>query len=577
MIRPLYKLKTERHLSHVRKTDTYLRVMAKLGLQQSPEASTMRYLVSKKRLRSLENGINIKSVRWGNISAWKPYRGASLQIARPGLTYSAVLKDVEEAASFEFDYVFVCTKVIPELKRITDILAPLFAKGHSPKTKYVLLQNGLGIETDLYLVLSSLPTSQNGIPPPTTPTIIYCAMALFFMWLLVVLGLYRPESHSSPSVGYIQGAGDHDAADLLLEILNKSGFEASKADDIAAAKFYKPLTPSQWAQCPKSSHFAYQMVRKMLEEMVRIGRELGYGDSYLPASVVDEKISGEMSRATESVESSRFVASALLDVLNDRPFELEVILGEVLRMGKQHKCDVTCIEIVYNLLADACPDICDTLDMEIEVDNGGGSRCASQLKILDTIMYRIQYDEYPNDPDKVILPCDYFDLCGGSDAGGIIVMMLVKLRMSVEETSIEFDKICEQVYEPKDLSATERTTRLRSLVEDLLARKHIPLDAKLLDGADDPGGCAGFVIARPRLNVQGIATFRTYRTRAERPMPITIVDAVLATCAAQPAFLPVTIGTEDRKMDYIGAILGASNPIRELISEAHALFGGSAS
>ncbi|KAG9032348.1 hypothetical protein FS842_004100 [Serendipita sp. 407] len=73
--------------------------------------------------------------------------------------------------------------------------------------------------------------------------------------------------------------------------------------------------------------------------------------------------------------------------------------------------------------------------------DGGGSRCASQLKILDSIMYRIQYDEYPDDPDKVILPCDYFDLCGGSDAGGIIVTMLFKLRMSVEEAITEFDKI----------------------------------------------------------------------------------------------------------------------------------------
>ncbi|KAG8815595.1 hypothetical protein FRC17_000655 [Serendipita sp. 399] len=366
MIRPLYKPKAERPLSHVRKTDTYLRVMAKLGLQQSPEASTMRYLVSKKRLRCLENGINIKSVRWGNISAWKPYRGTSFQIARPGLTYNAVLKDVEEAASYEFDYVFVCTKVIPELKRTTDILAPLFAKGYSPKTKYVLLQNGLGIETDLYSVLSSLLKDQNGTLSPTTPTIISCAVYLMANVLedgsilhvasdRIVLGLYRPESHFSSGVEYIQGAGDYNAADLLVEILNKSGFEASKADDIAAAKFNKNLwnasfgmlscltrqTPTQWAQCPKSSHFAYQMVRKMLEEMVRIGRALGYGDSYLPASVVDEKISGEMSRAAESAESSRFVASALLDVLNDRPFELEVILGEVLRMGKQHKCDVT--------------------------------------------------------------------------------------------------------------------------------------------------------------------------------------------------------------------------------------------
>ncbi|KAG8771761.1 hypothetical protein FRC16_005848, partial [Serendipita sp. 398] len=153
-------------------------------------------------------------------------------------------------------------------------------------------------------------------------------------------------------------------------------------------------------------------------------------------------------------------------------------------------------------------------------------------------MYRIQYDEYPDDPDKVILPCDYFDLCGGSDAGGIIVTMLFKLRMSVEEAITEFDKICEQVYEPKDLSASDRTARLKSQLEDLLTRKHIPIDTKML-GDNVAEGCGGFVLARPRVNVQGLNTFRTYRIRAERPTPITIVDAILATCAAQPAFLPV--------------------------------------
>ncbi|KAG8810920.1 hypothetical protein FRC19_004243 [Serendipita sp. 401] len=93
------------------------------------------------------------------------------------------------------------------------------------------------------------------------------------------------------------------------------------------------------------------MVRKLLEEMVVIGKTLGYDNSYLPVSVVDDKINAEMSRATASEDSSHFAASTLLDVRNDKPFELEVILGEVLKMRKKHNCDVTCIEIVYDLLA----------------------------------------------------------------------------------------------------------------------------------------------------------------------------------------------------------------------------------
>lgn len=33
-------------------------------------------------------------------------------------------------------------------------------------------------------------------------------------------------------------------------------------------------------------------------------------------------------------------------------------------------------------------------------------------------MHRVKCDEYPNEPDKVVLPCEYFDLIGGSDTGG---------------------------------------------------------------------------------------------------------------------------------------------------------------
>jgi len=52
--------------------------------------------------------------------------------------------------------------------------------------------------------------------------------------------------------------------------------------------------------------------------------------------------------------------------------------------------------------------------------DGGGPRAISQLDILGKIMFRIQYDRNPNDPDTPILPCDYFDMMGGSDTGGSV-------------------------------------------------------------------------------------------------------------------------------------------------------------
>ena len=39
---------------------------------------------------------------------------------------------------------------------------------------------------------------------------------------------------------------------------------------------------------------------------------------------------------------------------------------------------------------------------------------------MDNTIARIQYDLYPNDPDKVVLPCERFDLMGGSDTGAYV-------------------------------------------------------------------------------------------------------------------------------------------------------------
>jgi hypothetical protein len=52
------------------------------------------------------------------------------------------------------------------------------------------------------------------------------------------------------------------------------------------------------------------------------------------------------------------------------------------------------------------------------IDGGGGARTFSQLRIMDHIMRELNKDRYPNEPDKIMLPCEHFDLMGGSGTGG---------------------------------------------------------------------------------------------------------------------------------------------------------------
>jgi len=58
--------------------------------------------------------------------------------------------------------------------------------------------------------------------------------------------------------------------------------------------------------------------------------------------------------------------------------------------------------------------------------DGGGIRGLSSLLILRTIMERIKLANRLSQTPK---PCDYFDLIGGTSTGGLIAIMLGRLRL----------------------------------------------------------------------------------------------------------------------------------------------------
>jgi len=60
--------------------------------------------------------------------------------------------------------------------------------------------------------------------------------------------------------------------------------------------------------------------------------------------------------------------------------------------------------------------------------DGGGVRGLSSLLILREIMEEIRRR---SEADETPLPCQYFDLIGGTSTGGLIAIMLGRLQMVI--------------------------------------------------------------------------------------------------------------------------------------------------
>ena len=92
-------------------------------------------------------------------------------------------------------------------------------------------------------------------------------------------------------------------------------------------------------------------LRAILAEAVSVGRALGFPDvhpsaqseeidknDYLPSSLIDETI--ENTARIHRRPDSDHVPSMLLDLRNERPMEVEAVVGEVMRAAKEKRVDV---------------------------------------------------------------------------------------------------------------------------------------------------------------------------------------------------------------------------------------------
>ncbi|KAF3935658.1 hypothetical protein ABW19_dt0206406 [Dactylella cylindrospora] len=81
--------------------------------------------------------------------------------------------------------------------------------------------------------------------------------------------------------------------------------------------------------------------------------------------------------------------------------------------------------------------------------DGGGVKGYSSLLLLQEVMYRVfvEINGRPPQMHEIPLPCDHFDLIGGVGTGGLIGLMLGRLRMDIETCKETWVKMTKRVFE----------------------------------------------------------------------------------------------------------------------------------
>ncbi|TVY47689.1 Calcium-independent phospholipase A2-gamma [Lachnellula occidentalis] len=124
--------------------------------------------------------------------------------------------------------------------------------------------------------------------------------------------------------------------------------------------------------------------------------------------------------------------------------------------------------------------------------DGGGIRGISELVILQEIMHRVKVAGHLKEEP---LPADYFDMICGTSTGGIIAVLLGRLRLSVSAATERFAMLAEQVFGDKKTGAnllrgaTFKATKLEKGIQGVLELELGKGGAEARMIEDGSGGC----------------------------------------------------------------------------------------
>ena len=127
--------------------------------------------------------------------------------------------------------------------------------------------------------------------------------------------------------------------------------------------------------------------------------------------------------------------------------------------------------------------------------DGGGVRGYSMLILLQELMYRT-YNETEGKPPKkheIPKPCEYFDLIAGTGTGGLIAIMLGRLRLDLETCKNVYVRMTKRVFETDKTiagipyrSTLFKASKLEEAIRECV-REHTIFEHEGNDGADTGG------------------------------------------------------------------------------------------
>ncbi|KAF2877994.1 2-dehydropantoate 2-reductase [Massariosphaeria phaeospora] len=257
-----------------------------------------------------------------------------------------VVRDCAEATfrdSRPFDYILICSKAIGQ--DIPDLISPAVTPDH---TVIVLIQNGIGIEAHYQ---ATFPNN------PIVSAVVYLPVTQRPAGVITHGELERLEIGSYPS----SASSEHSEA--FTQLIRHAGGTAEHHDDIQLKRWTKLLVNASWnpicaltlctdANFLLSSPSSSELVSDVMLEICDIAKAHGY-------TIPKEILELQLGRATARIGNGNGVEPSMLqDVRAGRRMEVEAIVGNAVRMGREK--DVKCekLNMLY-LLARA-------LDSQIE-------------------------------------------------------------------------------------------------------------------------------------------------------------------------------------------------------------------
>ncbi|GAC95622.1 hypothetical protein PHSY_003198 [Pseudozyma hubeiensis SY62] len=329
-------------------------------------------------------GIDIASSKYGEFTGWKPHR---------------CIRESEPSAAQDRYYDFVvCTfKNVPDHKKASEVIRPFLKPGKGRGEKLptvVLLQNGVGIEEEIY---ASLVEAEEKVASGVISAVAWIGANLVDGGKRVTHGsLERLEMGTYP----IESSAEQKAAlEEFTSIYVKGGGGGEAVQDIEAIRWQKVLWNAAWgglstlARKPVSAllqeetlHYSVGVVRRIMLEIVYVARACGIGEDRFPISSVDKAINITlMTSPVQGVNDPKggnlaasFKPSILLDLENARPMELEPIIGNVVAKAREHNVDTPRLDLI---LAALKPNQVEAIRKANggEVEEGGVGTTFSQL------------------------------------------------------------------------------------------------------------------------------------------------------------------------------------------------------